>query len=87
MPEGQGQSQWSDRRADNLFTQKPITEDDLRLFMMLAKQAGLAIANAGLYELVRHQSHTDSITNVWNYGFSRTNFPGGSDPRAHTIVR
>ena len=55
--------------ADNLFTQKPITEDDLRLFMMLANQAGLAIENASLYELVRHQSHTDSITNLWNHGF------------------
>ncbi|HBO96632.1 MAG TPA: hypothetical protein DD648_01095, partial [Candidatus Omnitrophica bacterium] len=35
--------------ADNLFTQKPISEDDLRLFMMLANQAGLAIENASLY--------------------------------------
>ena len=55
--------------ADNLFTQKSISEDDLRLFMMLANQAGLAIENASLYELVRHQSHTDSITNLWNHGF------------------
>jgi len=55
--------------ADNLFTQKSITQDDLRLFMMLANQAGLAIENASLYELVRHQSHTDSITNLWNHGF------------------
>ena len=55
--------------ADNLFTQKPISEDDLRLFMMLANQAGLAIENASLYEMVRHQSHTDSITNLWNHGF------------------
>ncbi len=55
--------------ADNLFTQKPISEDDLRLFMMLANQAGLAIENASLYEIVRHQSHTDSITNLWNHGF------------------
>lgn len=55
--------------ADNLFTKKAITQDDLRLFMMLANQAGLAIENASLYELVRHQSHTDSITNLWNHGF------------------
>ncbi len=55
--------------ADNLFTQKPISEDDLRLFMMLANQAGLAIENASLYEMVRHKSHTDSITNLWNHGF------------------
>lgn len=55
--------------ADNLFTQKPITQDDLRLFMMLANQAGLAIENAHLYELVQHKSHTDSITGLWNHGF------------------
>ena len=55
--------------ADNLFTQKSISQDDLRLFMMLANQAGLAIENASLYELVRHKSHTDSITNLWNHGF------------------
>lgn len=55
--------------ADNLFTQKPITDDELRIFMMLANQAGLAIENANLYELVRYKSHTDSITNLWNHGF------------------
>lgn len=55
--------------ADNLFTQKPITQDDLRIFTMLANQAGLAIENANLYELVRYKSHTDSITNLWNHGF------------------
>ncbi len=55
--------------ADNLFTQKPITSDDLRIFTMLSNQAGLAIENANLYELVRSKSHTDSITNLWNHGF------------------
>ncbi len=55
--------------ADNLFTQKPITGDDLKIFMMLANQAGLAIENSQLYELVVHRSHTDSLTNVWNHGF------------------
>jgi diguanylate cyclase (GGDEF)-like protein len=55
--------------ADNLFTKKPITEDDLRIFMMLANQAGLAIENSQLYELARHKSHTDPVTNIWNHGF------------------
>ncbi len=55
--------------ADNLFTQKPITSDDLRIFMMLANQAGLAIENSQLYEMVVHKSHTDSLTNLWNHGF------------------
>jgi len=55
--------------ADNLFTQKPITKDDLKIFMMLANQAGLAIENSQLYEMVVHKSHTDSLTNLWNHGF------------------
>lgn len=55
--------------ADNLFTQKPITADDLKIFTMLANQAGLAIENSQLYEIVVHQSHTDSLTSLWNHGF------------------
>lgn len=55
--------------ADNLFTRKPIVDDDLKIFMMLANQAGLAIENSQLYELVMHRSHTDPITNLWNHGF------------------
>ncbi|MFA5059026.1 MAG: diguanylate cyclase [Candidatus Omnitrophota bacterium] len=55
--------------ADNLFTRKPITENDLKIFMMLANQAGLAIENSQLYELVVHKSHTDSLTSLWNHGF------------------
>ena len=55
--------------ADNLFTQKPITADDLKIFTMLANQAGLAIENSQLYEMVVHKSHTDSLTALWNHGF------------------
>jgi len=55
--------------ADNHFTQRPITEDDLKIFTMLANQAGLAIENSFLYEMVVHKSHTDSLTNLWNHGF------------------
>ncbi len=55
--------------ADNHFTQKPISSDDLKIFTMLANQAGLAIENSQLYELVVHKSHTDSLTNLWNHGF------------------
>lgn len=55
--------------ADNLFTQKPITPEDVKIFVMLANQAGLAIENSQLYEMVVHKSHTDSITQVWNHGF------------------
>lgn len=55
--------------ADNLYTQKPITPEDLRIFTMLANQAGLAIENSRLYEMIKHKSHTDAITNLWNHGF------------------
>ena len=55
--------------ADNLYTRKPITENDLKMFTMLANQAGLAIENSRLYEIIKHKSHTDTITNLWNHGF------------------
>lgn len=55
--------------ADNIYTQKPITQDDLNFFAMLANQAGLAIENSQLYEMVVHKSHTDSITGLWNHGY------------------
>lgn len=55
--------------ADNLYTQKPITDDDLKIFAMLANQAGLAIENSRLYEMTKHKSHTDAVTGLWNHGF------------------
>ncbi|VAX36478.1 Pole remodelling regulatory diguanylate cyclase [hydrothermal vent metagenome] len=55
--------------ADNLYTQKSITTSDLKIFMMVANQAGLAIENARLYNIVRHKSRTDSLTKLWNHGF------------------
>lgn len=55
--------------VDNLYTQKKITDTDLKIFTMLANQAGLAIENSQLYEMVRHKSDTDSLTGLWNHGF------------------
>lgn len=55
--------------ADNIYTQKSISDEDLNMFTMLANQAGFAIDNSQLYEMVRHKSHTDSLTNLWNHGF------------------
>lgn len=55
--------------ADNLFTQKAITTEDLKIFEMLANQAGYAIENSQLYEMVMQKSHMDSLTNLWNHGF------------------
>jgi diguanylate cyclase (GGDEF)-like protein len=55
--------------ADNIFTKRPISQDDLRMFVMLANQAGLAIENSQLYEQAIIRSHTDSLTGLWNHGY------------------
>ncbi|MCM8800981.1 MAG: sensor domain-containing diguanylate cyclase [Candidatus Omnitrophica bacterium] len=54
--------------ADNFITHKPITKDDMRMLIMLANQAGLAIENSQLYEKTVLRSHTDSLTELWNHG-------------------
>jgi len=55
--------------ADNIFTHKPITKDDMRMLVMLSNQAGLAIENSQLYEQTLIKSHTDSLTGLWNHGY------------------
>lgn len=55
--------------ADNIFTRKPISPDDMRMFIMLANQAGLAIENSHLYQQAIIRSHTDSLTELWNHGY------------------
>jgi diguanylate cyclase (GGDEF)-like protein len=55
--------------ADNFITKKAITKDDMRMLIMLANQAGLAIENSQLYENVVIRSHSDSLTNLWNHGY------------------
>ena len=57
--------------ADNFITKKPITKDDLRMLIMLANQAGLAIENSQLYEKTVMQAHMDSLTGLWNHGYFR----------------
>ncbi len=59
--------------ADNIFTKKPISEGDIRFFRLLANQAGLAIENSRLYEMVVAQSQTDSLTGLWNHGYFQKN--------------
>lgn len=54
--------------ADNFITKKPIGKDDMRMLIMLANQAGLAIENSQLYEKTLLRSHTDSLTNLWHHG-------------------
>jgi len=36
--------------VDNYFDRHPINEEDIQILSMLARQAGLAIENARLYE-------------------------------------
>ena len=55
--------------ADNHITHKKIDQDDLKIFLMLANQAGLAIENSQLYEQVKEQNNIDSLTNLWNHGY------------------
>lgn len=55
--------------ADNIFTKKPITKDDIRTLTMFANHAGLAIENSRLYEQTVHQANTDTLTRLWNHGY------------------
>lgn len=55
--------------ADNPYTHKPITKDDIRILSMFANQAGLAIENSQLYEQTLIKSHTDALTGLWNHGY------------------
>jgi len=55
--------------ADNFITKKPITKDDIRMLIMLANQAGLAIENSQLYERAVIRAHSDSLTELWNHGY------------------
>ena len=55
--------------ADNNITKKPITKDDIRMLIMLANQAGLAIENSQLYEKTVTLANTDSLTGLWNHGY------------------
>jgi len=54
--------------ADNIYTKKTISEEEIKFFTMLANQAGLAIENSQLYEMMVHKSHTDPVTGLWNHG-------------------
>ena len=54
--------------ADHRFTGKPITKEEVRLLMMCANQAGLAIENSRLYEQTLHAAKTDALTSLWNHG-------------------
>ncbi len=55
--------------ADNIFTGKSITNEDIRILMMFANQAGLAIENSFLYEQTVNMAQTDSLTKLYNHGY------------------
>ncbi|MFA5089537.1 MAG: diguanylate cyclase [Candidatus Omnitrophota bacterium] len=55
--------------ADNFITKKTINKDDIRMLIMLANQAGLAIENSQLYEKTVIRTHTDPLTDLWNHGY------------------
>ncbi|OGX44709.1 MAG: hypothetical protein A3G38_00225 [Omnitrophica WOR_2 bacterium RIFCSPLOWO2_12_FULL_51_8] len=55
--------------ADNFVTKKPISKDDIRMLIMLANQAGLAIENSQLYEKTALRAHSDYLTDLWNHGY------------------
>lgn len=55
--------------ADNIFTKKPITKDDIKMLTMFANHAGLAIENSLLYEQTRQMANIDSLTKLFNHGY------------------
>ncbi|MFA5038935.1 MAG: diguanylate cyclase [Candidatus Omnitrophota bacterium] len=55
--------------ADNIFTKRSITKDDIRVLMMFANQAGMAIENSKLYEQMVIKTHKDALTELWNHGY------------------
>ena len=55
--------------ADNLFTKRSITKDDVRILTMFANQAGMAIENSQLYERTLVRVHKDALTDLWNHGY------------------
>lgn len=54
--------------ADNIYSKRQITKDDIRMLTMFANHAGLAIENSKLYEQTLLLSHTDSLTGIFNHG-------------------
>ncbi|PIQ88406.1 MAG: hypothetical protein COV72_08875 [Candidatus Omnitrophica bacterium CG11_big_fil_rev_8_21_14_0_20_42_13] len=55
--------------VDNLFNKEPVTHDDLRILVMFANQAGLAIENSRLYEETVLRSQINFLTKLWNHGY------------------
>jgi diguanylate cyclase (GGDEF)-like protein len=52
--------------VDNIFSENPITKDNIRILNMFADHAALAIENSRLYGETVHLSRTDWLTGLWN---------------------
>ncbi len=55
--------------VDNYITQKPITEENIKILTMFINQAARAIENSKTYENTLLRAHTDLLTSLWNYGY------------------
>ncbi len=55
--------------VDNLFSQHPLTRDDISSLVNFATQAGMALETIRLHEQVRQLSVTDELTRVYNRRF------------------
>ncbi len=55
--------------VDNCVTQKPISEEDVRIFNMFVEQAMGAVENSQEFEDTLIKAHTDSLTGLWNHGY------------------
>ncbi|MFH1202660.1 MAG: sensor domain-containing diguanylate cyclase [Candidatus Omnitrophota bacterium] len=55
--------------ADNIFTQREITKDDIEILTLFSNQAGLAIENSRLYEKTLIKTNIDALTGLWNHGY------------------
>ncbi len=55
--------------VDNYITQKPITDENIRILTMFINQAAGAIENSKTYEDTLTRAHTDALTSLWNYGY------------------
>lgn len=53
--------------VDNLYNEKPITDDDLDALMTFSGQSALAFENILLYDQIRTLAITDELTKIYNH--------------------
>ncbi len=55
--------------VDNSITNKPISDETIKIFTMFINQAAAAIENSKIFENTLARAHTDPLTGLWNYGY------------------